>query len=199
MLQYFRSTALVVAAILSGLAAPTVAQGEVENPPDPYIHKVAQIAFPAQAGDFIRGRVVEFDESGSDASVGYRPQDMPGEMSIYVYPLAGSSCRDQFEGADAPILDRGGTVREADAGLAITRFAGLTQYSRSYTIEPGGYGFAHPELVSFLWVGCPPGDEWVVKYRGSFVAGDAERATGIEDRLFSQIDWSRLVGDSNNR
>jgi len=194
MLQRIRTTALALAAILIGVAAPAMAQGEVENAPDPYVHKAWGVEFPAQVEGFSRGRVVEFDDTGSDASVGYSPEGMPGEISLYVYPLGGSSCRDQFDGAHTPIMERGGTVKESDARISISGFGGMTQYSRSYTIEPGGYGFDHPELISYLWVGCRPGAEWVVKYRGSFFASDAERIAGIENRLFSQIDWSSLTG-----
>lgn len=199
MLHHIRTVALALAAVIMGLCAPVAAQNEVENPPDPYVHKVVGVAFPAVLGGFTRGRVVEFDESGSDASVGYSPDGMPGEISLYVYPLSGSTCRDQFDGANGPILNRGGTVKEEDAGLSMAGFDGMTQYSRSYTIEPGGYGFDHPELASFLWVGCRPGSDWVVKYRGSFFASDADRIGNIANRLFAQIDWSSLTGGGKTK
>lgn len=108
-----------VAAQLPTGKVSAAAQNEVENPPDPYVHKAVGVAFPAVLGGFTLGRVVEFDEGGNDASVGYSPDGMPGEISLYVYPLGRSSCRDQFDGANSPILSRGGTVKEEDAGLSM--------------------------------------------------------------------------------
>jgi hypothetical protein len=90
-------------------------------------------------------------------------------------------------------------VKEEDAGLSMAGFDGMTQYSRSYMIEPGGYGFDHPELVSYLWVGCRPGSEWIVKYRGSFFASDAERIGNVANRLFAQIDWSGVTGGGKTK
>lgn len=199
MLQHIRNVTLALAAGLLGVAHPVSAQTEVENAPDPYVHAVVGVGFPAQAGEFRRGNVYEYDEQGNDASVGYAPLDIPGEMTVYLYPLSGLSCAEHFDGADNAIMERGGSVRSFEAVISVPEFGGATQISRSYSIPANAYGFDHPDLVSYLWVGCPIGSPWIVKYRGSFWASDEEEAAVIPQRLFAQINWSRLTGGGKRK
>lgn len=198
MLMYIR-TALIALASLSvtmslGFPSPAAAQRDVENAPDPYVHKVAGVAFPLQAGGFERGRVVEFDPDGSDASVGYKPTDLAGEVTLYLYPLSGVSCADHFAGAHEAVMRRSASILAESPVFSIPAFHEATQLSRSYTVPAGGYGYDHPELISFLWVGCPADSDWIVKYRASFLATDAINLLGIEQRFFGALDWSNLTG-----
>lgn len=193
MLNTLRILALSVAAALCAVASSASAQTEVKDAPDPYVHNAVGVEFPAQAGEFRRGNIYEYDDEASDASVGYSPLDIPGEMTVYLYPIGGSSCAEHFDGADTAIVERGGTVRSFEAGISIAQLSGATQISRSYSIPANGYGFDHPDLVSYLWVGCPLGSKWIVKYRASFWASDEDKADGIAQRLFGKINWSRLT------
>ena len=193
MVTRFRLFALGALAAILTAGAPALAQTTIENPPDPYVHKAAGVAFPAELGPFRRGRVVEFNEQGNDASIGYAPTEARGDISLYLYPNRGASCRDEFEGAGEAILKRGGTPIAETAGLSHPALAGSTELSRVYTIEPNGYGFTHPRLVSYLYVACLPGRQWLVKYRGSFVVDDSARALAQYRQLFRAIDWSPLI------
>lgn len=193
MRNIFRAAALAMAALGVGGAPYLAAQQTIENAPDPYVHKRAGVAFPLAAGPFERGRVVEYDETGADASVGYTPSWMAGEISLYLYPLGGLSCAEHFDGASEAVTARGGTIALSDAGVTMPGFTGAAQLSRSFAIAPGGYGFDHGELVSVLWVGCPAGGDWIVKYRGSFLAEDADAIYGVSQVLFTSIDWGALT------
>lgn len=184
----------LVAMLSFGNSAPAAAQREVENAADPYLHKGVGVAFPQKADGFERKRIVEFDDDGNNAAIGYTPADLAGEISIYLYPLGGLSCAEQFAGAHEAVMRRNAAVLGKDPIFSIPSFHDATQLSRSYTIPAGGYGYEHPELVSFLWVGCPAGGDWIVKYRASFLASDAVRLFGIEQRLFGALNWSSLLG-----
>lgn len=176
-------------------ATPAAAQRDVIPAPDPFVHREAGVAFPATVAGFERGRVVEYDADGADASVGYRLQGQRGEMTVYVYPAGDETCRFWFEDADRAVRNRPGATRQdGAAALRLGPDAMTQQFSASYTIPPGTYGYDHAELVSYLWVGCVADGKWVVKYRGSFLAGDASKAERIAERLFAAIDWTPLTG-----
>lgn len=189
-----RHLAAVTLALLAS-AAPAAAQREVTGAPDPYLHREAGIAFPATIAGFQRGRVFEYDANGADASVGYKPSEQKGEMTVYVYPAGDQTCSFWFEDADRVVTSRPDVIRRNTvAAMRLGPAAMTQQFSASYTLPPGTYGFDHPELVSFLWVGCAADGRWVVKYRGSFEARDAGNAEGLAERLFAAIDWSPLTG-----
>ncbi len=188
-----RTFLVALMGIALGIATPAFAQREVENAPDPYVHRAVGVAFPEQVGSFERTKVVEFNADGSDAAIAYRPVDLVGEISLYVYPLRGQTCEEQFEGAHEAVMQRGASVLSQDTVFSIPAFSDATQFSRSYRIEAGGYGYDHAELISFLWVGCPVGSNSIVKYRGSYLASDAMEIIGIEQGFFADIDWSPLT------
>lgn len=187
----FAALAVVFASLVPDVANAQATR--VENPPDPYVHKVAGVEFPAKVGAFKRGRVTEFNEDGSDAAVGYSMDGMASEITIYVYPYAGRSCDEAYVSSQDAITSRGSRALARDAGLNMPGFALARQQSSSYDVAPGGYGFDHAALVSYLWVGCVPGGEWLVKYRGSYLKSDEAKVSGLAQRLFSQIDWRPLA------
>ncbi len=189
-----RFAAAMLAAFLAA-AAPALAQTEVRDAPDPYVHREAGIAFPQQVGAFRRGKIYEYDAQGADASVGYKPPEQFGEMTVYVYPAHGAPCRRWFDGADRATMGRKGAAHAAEAApMRLLPESVPDQLSARYTLAAGALGFDHPELASFTWVGCIPGGKWVVKYRGSFLAAEAARADGLAEQLFAAIDWSPLLG-----
>lgn len=192
-----RFAAAVLALFFAGLA-PAQAQTDVTNAPDPYVHSGAGVRFPAAAGVFQRARIVHYDVKGLDASVGYKVADMPGELTLYVYPDGGAACREWFDGADDAVLKRGDINRAADAA-PIRLFPGVSveQYSARYTIPAGALDYDNAEIASYLWVGCrkdAKGDGWVMKYRGSFLATDAAKAEVLVKQLFAAVDWTPLLG-----
>lgn len=199
MIATFRHlAAAMLAMILAVAAVPAQAQTDVTNAPDPYVHSAAGVRFPAAAGVFRRGRVVHYDAKGYDASVGYQIDGMAGEMTLYVYPDDGETCRSWFDGADNAVMKRGTSVRdEGAAPLKLFPGVGVEQYSARYTIPASSLDYDNAEIASVLWVGCRKdarGDGWVIKYRGSFLAADAAKSEAMVKQLFALIDWSPLLG-----
>lgn len=188
-----RFSALVALLAILVPVTPAAAQPVmVEDAADPYVHKSVGVEFPAELGKYRRGRIVEYTPDGSDASVGYSVEGMPAEITLYVYPVRDRDCQGEHDGAREAILSRGGTEREAGEPIGMPGFAAARQLSSVYDIEAGGFGFDHPPLVSYLWLACVPGDQWLVKYRGSFLASDEGRSLGLGEMLLGQIDWSPL-------
>lgn len=195
MTAIIRHIAAAILAMMIAIAAPAHAQREITDAADPYVHRGAGVAFPVSVEDFRRGRLFEYYPQGTNASIGYKPLAQKGEMTVYVYPGEGGNCGDWFRDADAAVMNRGGVTRQdAAAPLKLVPDALPEQVSAQYSIPAGAYGFDHPELVSYLWVGCVADGKWVVKYRGSFEARDAAKADGLAERLFAGIDWSPLAG-----
>lgn len=198
MIAIIRHLAAATLAVILAIAAPAAARTDVSNAPDPYVHSGAGVRFPATAGIFQRGRIVQYDETGLDASVGYKIDGMPGEMTLYVYPDRGETCRSWFDGADDAVIRRGNVSREANAApLKLFPGVSVEQYSTRYTIPAGSLDYDNGEIASYLWVGCrkdPRGNGWVMKYRGSFLASDAAKADAMVKQLFALVDWSPLLG-----
>lgn len=118
-------------------------------------------------------------------------------MTVYVYPASGGTCRDWFESADEAVT-KGGDAARADDRIPLALLPlDLEQFTARYRVAASTDG-AEPEMVSYLYVGCVPdaqGQRWAVKYRGSFLAEDADKAVALSRRLFAIIDWSALLGE----
>lgn len=192
MLFRIRTALIALALSVVGITSPALAQGEVANAPDPYVHPQTGVAFPQTLNDIERGGVYTFDEASSNIGIGYLPSNHAGEITIYLYPKTREGCQAEFDGAHAAIMDRRGSVIRQSDVFSIPAFRDAQQFSRSYRIEAGGYGNDHPELMSFLWVGCPAGSPWIVKYRASFPMNAIPQAYGIESRFLGGIDWSGM-------
>lgn len=187
-------TAAAMLAMALAAAAPAQAQTELHDAPDPFVHRGAAVAFPREVDTFRRGRIIEYDAEGTDASIGYKPLAQRGEMTVYIYPALGEPCVAWFNDADRALMNRPGAARASEpAPMRLLAENVPDQISGRYAIPAGAYGSDHPDLVSFLWVGCMPGGQWVVKYRGSFEADEAERAEGLAEQLFAAIDWTPLL------
>lgn len=193
-MRYIAIFAISIAGLGSVASESASAQpAEVENAADPYVHKAAGVRFPKKAGSFSRGRITEFDQAGSNVSVGYQLDGMAGDITLYLYPTGGDSCDQAFAGADAAIVQRGGTEMDFPEGLNMPGFALARQKSSAYNVARDGFGFSHEPLVSYLWIGCVPGGEWLVKYRGSFFKSDESKVAGLAEDLFARIDWRPLA------
>jgi hypothetical protein len=192
MIRHFAAAML---ASLLAAAAPALAQAEVTNAPDPYLHRGTGVQFPAVAGPFRRGRVNEFNAQGTDVGIGYKAPVRGNDMTVYIYPGSVEACKKLFDSAVYAVRDRAGVSPRKDAVPLRLLAKGIAeQHSATFTIPPGGYGSGHPELVSYVWVGCTADNKWAVKYRGSFLATDEAEAGGFADELFAAIDWSPLIG-----
>ncbi len=195
MRMIFRWLAAAVAVFSLTLAGPVLAQQEVRNPPDPYVHAATGIAFPVKLGDFTRGRVAEYDAGRRDVSVNYHQTvaNSPTTFTLYLYPAQGA-CADEFAGALAAIGEYEG-VRRLDEERTATMpgFDGAEQHFARFLIPPGTYGFDHPQLMSEAWLACAANGRWLVKLRGSYEARHADAAQALADQLLAEIDWAAAV------
>ena len=177
------------------LAGPAMAQREVQAGKRPYVHAIGGIAFPQQAGDFTRGRVVEYSPDARDVSVAYRPTSFPSpaELTIYVYPALNASCEQEFVETDRYLSQRDGFTGNASGEThpPMPGFEGVEQHFADYRVAAGAMGFDHPELNSTLWIACMP-DDVRVKLRLSYEREDAKAARELPAILFALLDFSGL-------
>ena len=192
MLQFFRMVMGALAGISLGIAVPALAQQDVPNPPDPYVHAQTGAAFPAKAGPWSRTRVTEYQDGGIDISAGYALRNHPRMVvvTLYVYPRY-ESCDAEFAATLEPIdeyTDRRLGVDRGDERFA--PFGDTEQRLARFSVPPGAYGFDHPRLITDAWLACPAGEEWLVKMRASYEAAEDE---ALIRRLIERLDWSSLV------
>lgn len=168
-------------------ALPAAAQTEVKDPPPTWSHRAAKVDFPERLGAFERGRIFEYNDDGSDASVGYtldRDGKLAAMLTIYVYPANDLGCDGTFTDAQAAI-----TRSYQDAKLGPERRlpspSGATPDAArqvQYTF-PFALGGGQPQPVkSELYLYCAPGDQWLVKYRLTYLAAldlDADVAAAL--------------------
>ncbi|GGD57683.1 hypothetical protein GRI62_01975 [Erythrobacter arachoides] len=185
----------VISGTVAVLMTPSMAVGQqtVSEPPDPYIHAAANMAFPAAIDGFVRSRVIEYDDEGVDASVEYGLPALgsPIWMTVYIYPASYAPCEQDFADADAAISQNEGITGSRNiAPITPSAFAGVEQYSASYSIEPGALNANHPRMETRLWIACPSGSEMHIKIRATYEFGSAGQARPIPQRLLDTLDWS---------
>jgi hypothetical protein len=195
--KWQRFVALIVLGLAVIQSGPASAQREVSSSSDPYVHREAGVTFPDKLDRFVRGRIYEYDPSGRDVSVAYRPRrsSAPMEMTVYVYP-ASVSCADEFSGTSAAIEAHPGSrlVDSTDAP-APEAFEGIVQSFARYALPPGAMGYGHPDVLSEAWLACPADGRWLVKLRFTYEAVHAAESEGMVEALLGAIDWRPLLDD----
>ncbi|MEN3749037.1 hypothetical protein TPR58_17820 [Sphingomonas sp. HF-S3] len=173
-------------------ALPAAAQTEVKDPPPTWSHRAAKVDFPQRLGAFERGRVFEYNEDGSDASVGYdltRDGKLAAILTIYVYPANELGCDGTFTDAQAAITR---TYKEAKLGAErrLPSPNGATPDAARqvrYTFPLALRSEQPAPVKSDLYLYCAPGDRWLVKYRATYLA-DLDLDTEIAAALRA-IQW----------
>ena len=195
-MRVLRSIVLSIAALLALAPLPAAAQQEVSNPPDPWVHAATGTRFPATVGQFQRGRVVEYSDDGHDASVGYSMARDDDRLSVtlYVYPVvAGLNCVETYQDAKASIARYAGTQLVSESRERAPGGVGApAAYHARYFIPAGSMAANLPAVRSELYLYCPPGDEWLVKYRATWGV-DTDFAGDVETLLHA-IDWPDSLG-----
>lgn len=188
---FWKLLAALVAAVSAFCATSSHAQSEIENGDDPWTHRIAEVTFPKTLGTFARTQIYEYSEDGSDASVSYRLETDDGilTMTIYVYPNQASySCDESFEGARAHIVNYEGSRLVAEWSTLPPDGEGeLAAKIARYFLPEGSVREELPALYSDLYLYCPPGEEWLVKYRASW-SGEAQTFPDIGTML-AQVEW----------
>jgi hypothetical protein len=188
--------ALTLAGLLAFTSPPAVAQKEVANPADPWVHAATGTRFPAQLVGFERRQVYEYADDGLDASVSYfmLKGDAWVTVTLYVYPaFAEFECSDTYEDAKLSIQAYAGaqlvseSIEPAPAGRG-----GPAALHARYQIPAGSMAPDIPESRSDLYLYCPAGDQWLVKYRATWRS--TADFSGEVDQLLNAIRWPGNLG-----
>ena len=165
------ATALVFA--LS--AAPALAQRDVTDAPDPWVHAATKTPFPAKVGDFQRTRIIEYSADGRDASAAYRLDrgDQWVNVTLYVYPAYPDMTFSQvYDDARSNIDKYRGATLVSSALVAPPSGRGKpTAMLGHYSLPAGAMRDALPALNSDIYLYCPPSGDWLVKYRATGTLG----------------------------
>jgi len=175
---------------------PASAQAALENTLTPWTHEASGTIFPRFLSTAERISIREYNDKGTDVSAGYRLQSDKGRLTltIYVYPkFEGVSCINTMKDAQRAIAQYEGASltnsgkRNSPSGLT----ANVAHYAR-YLIPAGSMSPDYPELVSDLYLYCPSGNNWLVKYRASWDG----KAADMPDvpALLQQIGWGPGLG-----
>lgn len=186
----------VLASLLAFVAVPAGAQVQVDNPPDPWTHAGTGTQFPAALSGFQRRQVFEYSEDGRDAGVNYfqRRGDDWANVSVYVYPaISGSNCQAVYEEAKADVTGYAGArlVGERMDPPPAGRGAPAAYHAR-YQLPAGSMRADLPELRSEVYLYCPTGNQWLVKYRATWTLG-TDFAPDVET-LIRSFEWPGSLG-----
>jgi hypothetical protein len=187
---------LALAALVAIIVQPASAQEQFVPPDGPWVHAPTGTAFPQQIGDFTRTRVVKYDATGADSSVGYNYEDASGQLTvtIYVYPLRPShSCADHFASARQSIEERyeGWLLIRLDSAPSPDGARNAVADRARYHLPARGIGDKVPDMWSDVYLHCPKGERWLVKYRASW---DGTQATFPDmGQFMAAIPWPTLL------
>lgn len=193
-MHFIRTIVPTAGLALAAIATPppASAQQAVDNPPGVWIHAPSGTAYPRFLGAAERISITEFDADGRDASAGYSMRTETGVLilTLYVYPAIDEmDCATTFNDAQRAITEayQGenllGKAAAASPGGSIADAAQLARY----TIPEGGMREGYPAMVSDLYLHCPAGGEWLVKYRASW-SGSAAEFPDVAAML-AQVSW----------
>lgn len=193
---FAKSLVGLAAALLALAPPPAAAQSEVPDPPDPWVHDATGTPFPAEVAGFHRSRVIEYSDDGRDAGVNYAMSrgDDRLTVSLYVYPtLSDLDCRGTYE-------DARGTVAAYDGALLLSEVRDPAPsgggddvaFHARFLLPAGAVRADVPEVRSDVYLYCPAGDEWLVKYRATWSA-NADFEHDVE-ALLHAIAWPGNLG-----
>lgn len=181
------------------LATPLAAQTAIDPPAGPWTHRGTGTQFPETVGDYQRGGITEYDDTGDDASVSYtrRIGDHALVVTLYVYPqYPDTTCDDEFAGVEQAIDKYPGSQRIAEGKtLPPAGRGGLTARTARYLIPAGAMKEGIPALVSDAYLYCTSDGQWLVKYRASW-NGDAGSFPDVAPFLHA-FAWNRSLGGAD--
>lgn len=195
---YSRANGLagMLAGVLAFGALPAAAQVQVANPPDPWIHAATGTPFPARIDEFQRRQVFEYSEDGRDAGANYflrRGGDW-ANVSLYVYPtIAGVDCQGIYEDAKANVAAyTGAQLLSEELDPPPAGRGDPVAFHARYRVPAGSMREDLPETRSDVYLYCPAGNEWLVKYRATWTAS-TDFAEDVE-QLLHAIEWPDGLG-----
>lgn len=193
--------ALVAALATSGSIA-AAQQGDVPDPPDPYVQTQTGMAFPMHVGAAVRHQVVRYSADGADTGIGYQvPRDgrLIAYLSIFVYPAPppeadgdaarAKACRGVFEGMKRDIVVHEPSAtpiseRRVSSPASVFKARG---WRILYAGGNGTFGGTEQPVREQADLFCYAGGKWLVAYRVTTPAGiDASLEVG---RLMRALVW----------
>lgn len=161
-----------------------------------YTHAKSGFVFPETFGTFERVGVSQFDAEGSDIGVGYDLDDgsVLIALTLYVYPPARTTSGDLVQLSEQFDLEKA-AVSQAHGG-ATSSAAWTPPRTQNDESNPGHgiafryteqFGGARQTVESLLYLFEYEG--WLVKYRISYPASQAEAANLIAQIFVSGFRW----------
>jgi hypothetical protein len=190
------SLAILLSGLLAFVALPAAAQVQVAAPADPWIHTATGTPFPATVDEFERRQVFEYSEDGRDAGVNYllRLGADWVNVSLYIYPvISGQDCRKTYEDAKGDVAAYAGArLLSENLDPAPAGRGDPVAFHARYHIPAGSMRGASSETRSDVYLHCPAGNEWLVKYRATWTTGSD--FTADVERLLHSIAWPANLG-----
>lgn len=189
-----RLLAAALAAIL--LAAPALAQRQVDGAGDPWVHKATGTPFPARLGEFQRVSVYEYSQDGRDASAGYRLErgDQQVTVTFFVFPVISDwTCEQTFDDVKANVAGyEGAKLLRSTSVAAPLGKGGNDAMLAQYSLPTGSMKIMSGPVRSDAYLYCPKDTPWLVKYRATGTEGFD--FTPDVEALMHAIRWPEKLG-----
>jgi hypothetical protein len=173
------------ALVLGGCQAPRTAPPapDTGRAPATHVHAATGMAFPDEVGGFVRAGFTRYDMAGLDVGAGYELKAPDGALraAVSISPLPappGAACEGAFErGKREVAADHPGAAPAGETAATLEK-GGASHAGRkaAFTFYDLFAGRRQP-LRSELYVFCPVGERWIIKYRftapADFAAGES--------------------------
>lgn len=197
-MKRLRSIVVAVALAATPLSAQ-VAPSPTELPNDagPWSPPGTGVAFPQQAGEFRRTRIVEY---GSDNwSVGYdRIQDerKVGTTTVFLYvPSGGGRYSAELDGAVQALAMAYPAAVELSRATADSPEGGRPSAARHVRYRmTARFDGADREVLSDTYVYCHPESRWTIKYRSTWPASQHDGGDAAPE-LLRAIAWPAAMAE----
>jgi hypothetical protein len=172
----------VAALVLAGCQAPRTAppRPDTGRAPTDHVHAATGMAFPDEVGGFVRAGFTRYDMAGLDVGAGYELKAPEGALAaaVSIHPLPAAACEAAFERGKREVAADHPGVAPAGESAATLEKGGASHAGRkaAFTFNDLFAGRRQP-LRSELYVFCPVGERWIIKYRftapADFAAGES--------------------------
>ncbi|WP_271439233.1 hypothetical protein [Pontixanthobacter luteolus] len=177
-MRFIQSLRPISAALaITLISAPAAGQTSIDPPAGDWTHRGVDVSFPETVGGFERGQATEFTSDGRDAAIGYKYNNADGTLNVtvYVYPdYSDLSCSQIFLDARNNVAEYRGAELSGQ-GFISPPNGGNTDFGLAarYRLPANSMREGYPALISDVYLYCPPGDKWLVKYRASWTGSEA--------------------------
>jgi hypothetical protein len=155
---------------------------------DTYLHKSGLFSFPTSLATLIRTAVKSYDDASNDVGVSYQDPESRLLVTIYAFPAPKlrdgtiSSLEQHFRAEDATILGKWPNSSQAPwpEELPMWSDEGVPGVLQAYALDGGKTG-SILQLYDY--------EGWRLKFRSTFLAGDAKHAVKLIDEVHEAFSW----------